>query len=663
MPIVVNDSRLLWQPTERYVSGTRLAATMRAVGISDTREFHALSVQDHERFWKATLDELGYEWLTPYEDFKDDSAGPAAVRWFRGGRTNVAYNAVCSAGKAELRDQAAIVEVAENGHERSYTYGELSRYASAAAAGLVDLGVNPGDRVALLLPFTADAAAALLAIAALGAVAVPLFSGYGEAAMAERLQDADPRVALVSETITRRGQHLRLRDALAPALATLPAMRIVSVPEPGSDAARGTQHRGDVSWESLVARPDAGDLTVRPVEPNEPVLIAYTSGTTGKPKGIVHAHAGLPLKTTQEMAQIMDIGPGSRVLRITDMGWIGGSYTVLSGLTVGATLIMYAGVPTYPTADRVWREIERHRATHLGLAPTLARMMKAQDAAPTPGQISSLHMTSSVGEAWDEATYRWYCERVGGNRLPVVNHSGGTEVGNLLCAIPSLPIAFGRFNTPVPGIDARVYDEAGHPIRDETGELVVASPFVGLTLGVHHDQARYRSSYWERYPGAWYQGDRATAHADGTWELNGRSDDRLKVAGHGVSPDVVENAAMAVEGVAAAAAVGIPDAITGTRIVLFICAATPEHTEGLSERVRQETAKKLGKALAPAEVHLTPGVPRTPGGKVMRRAARHAYLNPEAGSLGHTDVEGERLDAQSAAAVRAIAAIASPRTN
>lgn len=648
-----------WEPTDAYLTGTRLAATMARVGAQSVRDFCELSIGEPERFWNATLEDLGYQWHKPYDLLRTDADHSGDARWFVGGLTNVAHNAICRWAASTRADEPAIIEATEEGGRNVLTYRELDRYAEAVARGLSGLGVEQGDRVALVLPFTAEAAASLLAIAALGAVAVPLFSGYGVDSMGERLRDSRPRVAIVAETVVRRGREIAVRQTLEPALESLLGIQVVLV---GARHAAISRGRLDIPWDTLVTSQRLDALSTRAVDPNEPVLIAYTSGTTGKPKGVVHSHAGLPLKIAQEMTQVMDIGPGSRVLRITDMGWIGGSYTILSGLTAGATLVMYSGAPTWPDAGRLWNEVAKHEVTHLGIAPTLARMMRAAQASPTDDQIASLRMTTSVGEAWDEPTYSWYAQHVGANRLPIVNHSGGTEVGNLLCALPALPISFGQFNTSVPGVDVAVYNENGVPVYDEEGELVVRQPFVGLTLGIHGDRRRFETAYLKRFPGAWLQGDRGVAHADGTWELKGRSDDRLKVSGHSVSPDEIEGAALAAAGVSAAAAIGVPDAITGTRIVLFVVPAVGAEAESLVGRVLEATTKYLGKALAPAEVYIVTGLPRTPGGKLMRRAVRSAFIYPDSGTAGDTGVDGEQLDLDGASALAAIAEAARLRT-
>ena len=355
-------------------------------------------------------------------------------------------------------------------------------------------------------------------------------------------------------------------------------------------------------------------LTPLPVDPNSDLVIAFSSGATGEPKGIRHSHAGLPLKIAQEMAQIMDIGPGSTLLRIADLGWIGGPYTIYSGLMTGATIALYPGSPTWPTADRLWSLIEDVSATHLAISPTLARQLQRESSAPEPSQIASLTMTTSVGEPWDRGTYEWYWTSVGNRELPIVNHSGGTEVGNLLCAIPVLPISFGRFNSAVPGIAAAVYCEDGDVILDNAGELVVTRPFVGMTTGLLAGDDAYQATYWQRFPGAWYQSDRAVRHADGNWELLGRSDDRLKVSGQGVMPSEIEAVALATPGVLDAAVIGAPDHITGTRIVLFIVAESVEARPGLPDRVHRSIRADLGPALAPQEVYVVDDLPRTPNG-------------------------------------------------
>ena len=384
-------------------------------------------------------------------------------------------------------------------------------------------------------------------------------------------------------------------------------------------------------------------------------MIIYTSGTTGRPKGAVHVHAGFPIKAAHDMAACFDLQADDTLFWMTDIGWMMGPWLICGGLIVGATLMVFEGTPDYPQPDRLWRLVEDHRVTVLGMAPTAIRSLMGKGAEWVRSRDrSSLRILGSTGETWNPGPWRWYFDEVGEGRCPIINYSGGTETSGGIIGCSTLrPIAPCGFNTPVPGMDADVLDAEGKPVRDEVGELVVRQPWVGMTRGFWHDPERYLETYWNRFPGIWVHGDWAEIDADGQWFVRGRSDDTLKVAGKRVGPAEVESAATAHPAVLEAAAVGVPHDVKGECVVVFVVPRPGiEPTPALAEEVRQTVAAHLGAALRPERVHWVTDLPKTRNAKIMRRVIRAAYLGLP---------PGDTMALENPAAVEAIAGLAEGR--
>ena len=372
-------------------------------------------------------------------------------------------------------------------------------------------------------------------------------------------------------------------------------------------------------------------------------MLIYTSGTTGRPKGAVHVHGGFPVKGAQDLAHGFDLGPGDTLFWFTDLGWMMGPWAISGALLLGASLVMYEGVPDFPGPDRLWELVERHRVTHLGLSPTVIRALMAHGADPVRAHdLSSLRVLGSTGEPWNPEPWWWYFREVGGGRCPIVNYSGGTEVsGGIVSCTLLAPIRPTSFNGPNVGMAADVVDPVGAPVRGQVGELVVRAPWPGMTRGFWRDPERYLETYWSRFPGTWVHGDWAEIDADGYWYIHGRSDDTLKVAGKRVGPAEVESAAVSHPSVLEAAAVGVPHEIKGEAIVVF-CVLRPGETDtpDLRAAIGARVANELGKALRPEAVEAVPALPKTRNGKIMRRVARAAYLGLDPGDLSALENPG-----------------------
>ncbi|MFL6033514.1 MAG: AMP-binding protein [Gaiellaceae bacterium] len=608
----MND--VIWSPPAELVEHANLTRLMRRLGCADYHELHRYSVEDPERFWPAVVDDLGIEFSRPWERVLDTASGPEWATWFVGGRVNVARGCVHDWAR-RTPDAVAAVLRGENGDRRAWTFAELSAKVTRLAEALVALGVEPGDRVAIFMPMSPAAAVASHACAHVGAVQVPIFSGFAAPAILQRLQDSEAKVLICASHSYRRGARVPMRQIADEAVRDAPTVQHVVEWE-----------RDGGHWQVELG---PGELPPLEVDSEQPYLLAYTSGTTGRPKGALHVHGGFLVSIAREAAYQTDVKAGDRVLFATDLGWIMGPWTVVGAGACGAAVIYPEGAPDWPH-DRLWATIEEERVTMLGVSPTLIRALIPKG--EPQHDLSSLKAMCTTGEPWNRDPYLWLFEHVGGGRAPIVNISGGTEVGACFlstCIVePVKPVALGF---PALGEDVDVVDSAGRSVRGEVGELVCRRPWPGMTRGVWRDPERYLDTYWRRFPGVWTHGDWASVDADGYWFLHGRSDDTLNIAGKRIGPAELESAAIASGIVSEAAAVGIPHEIKGEAAWLF-CVVRPGE-EPDAARVADAVAAALGKAFKPERVEWVSALPKTRSAKIVRRAVRAKAIGQDPGDL------------------------------
>lgn len=624
-----------WKPTDDYVDNANVTRLARAHGIGSIDELRARSVADIGWYWDAVVQDLGLPFRRPYSDVVDTTAGIEHPDWFPGGALNIA-DACLGRWASEAPERPAVVHEAEDGTTRTLTFRELEEQVERVAAGLRGLGVGRGDAVGLYLPMIPEAVIACYAVARLGAVLVPLFSGFAPAAIAARLQDADAKVVIVADGTVRRRREVAMKPLLDEAVETCPTVQhVVLVGNLG--AAPETSTGRDVRWSEL---PGGQAGPVEAMSTTETLLLAYTSGTTGRPKGAVHTHAGFLVKTASEVAYAFDVGPGGVFCWVTDMGWIMGPLSIFGTHANGATLLLYEGSPDVPGNDRLWQLTERHRVTMLGVSPTLIRSLRT---GPEPTHerydLSSVHALGSTGEPWDPDSYEWLAGTVFAGQVPIINFSGGTEVGgSFLSPYPVEPIRSCSLGGPSLGMDVDVVDDAGRSVRGQVGELVCRQPWPAMTRGVWKDDARYLEEYWSTFPGMWRHGDFAVVE-DGQWYIRGRSDDVMNIAGKRLAPAEVEAVLTAHPAVSEAAAVGVPDPKKGESVWAFWVPASGA-AEDVSDRLREMVAQELGKPFAPSAVHRVGQLPKTRSAKILRRAIRAVAQDQDPGDLsGAENVE------------------------
>ena len=628
-----------WTPTAEQAEGSRLRRFMRTVEVDDLAALHDFARRFPERFWAAMVDDIGVEWARPYDAVMDTSGGLPWTRFWVGGRLNLAWEAV-HRWAARTPERTALVWEDDSGATRTLTCEELALDTARAAAALRELAITSGDAVGLCLPMSPECVALFLACAQLGAIVVPLFSGYGAGAIASRLRDCDARVLCIADGFMRRGVWVDMTAVAGEAASQLPELRHVLVVRrraPSAPDAAETPAASSLTVDyATLLQKVAPTFDVADTDASDPFMIIYTSGTTGRPKGTVHVHGGFPIKAMQDMAHCFDVGAEDRLLWYTDIGWMMGPWAICGALSLGATLVLFEGVPDFPGPDRLWDVVQRHRVSVLGIAPTVVRALMRHGTDPVRAHdMSSLRVLGSTGEPWNTAPWMWFLENVGGSRLPIINYSGGTEIsGGILGGNMLTPLRPCAFAGPVPGMVADVWDEAGQPVRGEVGELVLLAPWPGMTQGFWRDPDRYLETYWSRWPDVWVHGDWVEVDDAGLWYVRGRSDDTIKVAGKRLGPAEVESALVSHPAVAEAAAIGVPDDVKGEALVAFVVLKpgiddSPELRRELSRRVADE----LGRALRPKAVEIVSELPKTRNAKVLRRVVRSVYLGKDPGDL------------------------------
>lgn len=656
---------IAWRPTAEVIEKSQLNRFMQQVGVKTWDELYQFSIDDVEKYTAEVLKFLDIKFDPPYEKLLDTSEGIEWSKWCVGGGLNISEMCLDRWIGTEIENQPAIIWEGEEGEIREISYKELSGDVEICASGLRTSGLGKGDAIGIHLPMMSETVIALLAIARIGAIAVPVFSGYGVDAIASRLNAVGAKALFTCDAFPRRRKIFDSFEIANQAVSNCPTVKSVFV----MNRTKGSYEEFNLSrpntscitfWELMCngeeieiegleeienrkernevrerAREKAKSLNyLESTSANDPLIILYTSGTTGKPKGIAHVHCGFPIKAAEDMAFGTDVGRGTRISWVTDIGWMMGPWLIYGALLNGATMVLYDGSPDYPNPDRMWEFCAKHKVEILGISPTLVRGLATKgDDLPKKHDLSSLRAFASTGEPWNPEPWRWLFEVVGDSKLPIINYSGGTEIsGGILMNNPLVPIKPCGFSAPCLGIDADVLDEKGESVEDgKVGELAIKKTWLGMAQGFWNEPERYLETYWNRFENIWVHGDFALKDEDGHWFILGRSDDTLKVAGKRVGPAEVESILVGHESVAEAAVIGIPDEIKGTSMIAF-CVLS-EEKENLEAELKQLIAKEMGKPLQPNRIHFISALPKTRNAKVMRRVIRAAYLGEDAGDL------------------------------
>ncbi|MGV7121281.1 AMP-binding protein [Sphingopyxis sp. 550A] len=637
-----NDDSNMWRPSRAQVDGALVSQWVHAFGVEDYDALHRLSVARPGDYWMRVIDELGIVWSRRPDAYARFDRGPEFPEWFPGGELNWVDTVLAWCTDSRTASQRAVVAEQEDGTVRTLSYAQLGGEVRRFASGLRAQGIGRGDRVGLLIENGIEATISLLGLAYIGAIVVPLFSGFGADAIVSRLEPSSVRALIATTGFDRRGRRVDLVPTVEAAASQLPSLETIiwkgeEVPP------------GGLSWRAIAET--AGDAgPAERMAPSDPFMVIYTSGTTGKPKGAVHTHGSFPLKIAHDSLVHFNVGPGKVYCWPADMGWIAGTLVLSCALLRGATLVCYDGAPDYPDWSRMSRVVERHGVTHYGSAPTLIRGLAANEELALAGDRSSVELLITAGEGIDPEHFSWF-QRIFGADVPLINYTGGTEVsGALLSSVVVKPIRPSGFNTGSPAIDVAVVDAEGRALVGEVGELAIRAPFVGMTHSFWQDDERYLDSYWRTTPGMWIHGDLAMQLDDGSFFMLGRSDDTLKIAGKRLGPAEVEEVVLELDAISEAAAIGVPDATKGEKLLVFVI-CMPDWTGDGSELARTvagHVADRLGKPFKPGGVHLVRQLPKTRSSKVMRRVIKRVWTDQPLGDLSALDNPGAIEELRSA---------------
>ena len=624
---------VVWRPSPEFVERANLSKFMSIHGIRDFDELMRRSTSDVAWFTDAILKFLDIQFYEPYKEVIDLKDGIQFPKWCVDGKMNIVHNCVDKwAAKQDDKYKAAIIFEGEEGTAKTLTYEELYKQVNKTANALRSLGLGKGDAIGLFMPMTPEIVIALLAIAKIGGIILPLFSGYGVSAIVSRMVDAEAKALFASDGAFRRGKAVEMKSIADDAAEQIPTLKHMIVHKRTGQEIHMQAGR-DIWWRELIDT-QSEEASTEATNAEDPLMIIYTSGTTGRPKGALHTHCGFPVKAAQDMAFGTDVHRGDVIYWMSDMGWMMGPWLVFGSLLLGATMFLYDGAPDFPAPDRLWALAEKYKINQMGVSPTLIRALIPQGEEHfKKHDLSSLKCFASTGEPWNPVPWMWLFENVGGSRIPIINYSGGTEIsGGIVMGNPLLPLKPCAFSAPCPGMDVDVFDENGHSVRNAVGELVIKTPWIGMTRGFWHDKQRYLDTYWSRWENVWVHGDFAAVDNDGLWYILGRSDDTIKIAGKRLGPAEVESILVRHDAIVEAAAIGVPHEVKGSELVLFaVTAPGVERSEALNQELHEMVVAEMGKPLAPKTILFVNDLPKTRNAKVMRRMIRAAYLGLELG--------------------------------
>jgi acetyl-CoA synthetase len=600
----------IFPPSDAFKADTLVAGT----------DLYDEANADDEAFWARQANEL-IDWFEPWNTVLDWQLPYA--KWFEGATLNVAHNCLDRHVNAGNGGRVAIHWEGEPGDTRTITYQDLLDEVSQFSNALKDLGVQKGDRVNIYLPMIPEAAVAMLACARIGAAHSVVFGGFSSQSLSDRINDAEAKVLITADGGYRRGEVLPLKPAADEACESTPTIEHVVVVKRGGNDVHMVEGRDH--WYHDLLDGASTDCPAEPMEAEHLLFLLYTSGTTGKPKGIMHTTGGYLTQVTYTHKYVFDLKPETDVFWCTaDVGWITGhSYIVYGPLSNGCTQVMYEGVPNHPRNDRFWEIIEKYGVTIFYTAPTAIRtFMKWGDQEPAKHDLSSLRLLGTVGEPINPEAWMWYRNTIGGGRCPIVDTWWQTETGGIM--ISPLPGATttkpGSATFPLPGVSAELVDDDANPVAVGGGYLTLTRPWPGMLRGIWGDAERYQETYWSRFAGRYFAGDGAKLDDDGYLWLLGRVDDVMNVSGHRISTTEVESALVSHPAVAEAAVVGATDATTGQAVIAYVILR--EGHDADQQELRNHVAGQIGSIAKPKQIYITPDLPKTRSGKIMRRLLR-----------------------------------------
>jgi len=618
-------------PTEKQIQESNIFKFMKKHNISSLDDLSQKAKNDLEWFWKSVDDDLGLVWDEPYSKILDDSKGIAWTKWFVDGKTNIYKSSVEKHSKSTPAKTAYYFE-SEDGIKSKISYLELDSKVSKLANGLKSLGVKKGDVVAIYLPMIEEAIISILAAAKIGAIQTVIFSGYSSESLHIRLDDCNAKILLISDGFHRKGKTVSQKNAVDTAIKDTSVEKTIVVSYKGVDKYEKSEKL--VFYDDLVSSQNT-ICNTEILDSEDPLFILYTSGTTGNPKGVIHTHGGFSVFAGHQAAYLIDTQAQDTLFWPADIGWITGLvWNVYGLLEMGASAVIYDGALDFPNSDRLWKMLSDYQATIFGISPTAVRLFKKNNVEPLKlFSLDKIKNIPTTGEPLDEDSWWWLYEKVGNSKIPIMNLSGGTEIGGaMLSVFPGMKIKPSTVGIPVPGMNLDVIDDDKNSLREQNGYLIIKSPWPAMTRGLLNNPERYLDTYWSRFENIWFHGDYVYVDEDNLWYMRGRTDDVINVSGHRMSTAEIEHTVISHNQISDAASIAIPDELTGEAIVVFFV-PDEKNNVNLESEVSDYISKKIGKVAKPKFVFQLSDLPKTRTGKIMRRLLKSKLLGTDLGDL------------------------------